>query len=529
MSDALANSYDTLPYTSYCYDRSHPAHLHAVASIFGMRPAPVTACRVLELGCAAGGNLLPMAALLPGSRFIGLDRSGRQTADANRLRDESGLPNAEFHHADILSVDESWGTFDYVICHGVYSWVPPSVQAHILDIMHRCLAPQGVGYVSYNVYPGWHMRDMVRHMMRYHVRSLETPEEQTTQARALLDFLGRSVPKESTYGMMLHQELNLLQHAKSDYIYHEHLEELNEPLYFHEFAERLEAHHLRYVAETDLHTMMVSGYSDAIAQTLHRVASDIISMEQYLDFVRNRQFRASVICHQEVELQRSLEPALVPGYRFEFAAAEPGPVDLSPDVSHEFVTGEDIRLSTSRPITKAAFLTLRRKFPRAIPFEELWTVAHQLLCEAGLSREHVDDRELLGADLLSAVFSGAIRLRTWQAPMTTSPGLYPYVPRTTRVLARHLGFAPSLNHRTIHLNRAQQMLVPLFDGEHSQAALTERLVEAVLHRELQLTKDGQAIEDPATVTPMIQSLFQTLMADFAGKAVFIRPEDDPSA
>ena len=98
-------------------------------------------CRVLELGCTDGGNLLPMAATLPRSSFLGIDLSGRQIAAGQKMIERLGLENVELRQMDIADVGEDFGTFDYIICHGVYSWVPPPVQDKILEICARRLAP----------------------------------------------------------------------------------------------------------------------------------------------------------------------------------------------------------------------------------------------------------------------------------------------------------------------------------------------------------------------------------------------------
>src|SRR5262245_55529309 len=159
-SPPVKNSYDEVPYESHPFAQTHPDHLATVATLFGMRPAPVARCRVPELGCASGGNLIPMAEQLPQSQFLGVDLSARQVDDGRRVLGPLGLTNVELRHASILDVDDGYGPFDYVLCHGVYSWVPPAVQDKILDVCAHNLAPQGVGYISYNTYPGWHMRGM---------------------------------------------------------------------------------------------------------------------------------------------------------------------------------------------------------------------------------------------------------------------------------------------------------------------------------------------------------------------------------
>ena len=72
------SSYDDIPYESHPFAQSHPNRLFTIGTLFGMRPTPVQKCRVLELGCAAGGNLIPMADYLPESQFVGVDNLARQ-------------------------------------------------------------------------------------------------------------------------------------------------------------------------------------------------------------------------------------------------------------------------------------------------------------------------------------------------------------------------------------------------------------------------------------------------------------------
>src|SRR5262249_50176902 len=137
--EPASNSYDAVPYNSYPFPRTHPDHLAAVATLFGMRPAPIDRCRVLELGCAGGGNLIPMALTLPASRFIGVDLSARQIADGHKLAAGLALDNIDLRHLNILDVGRDLGPFDYIICHGVYCWAPGPVRNKILEVCARNL------------------------------------------------------------------------------------------------------------------------------------------------------------------------------------------------------------------------------------------------------------------------------------------------------------------------------------------------------------------------------------------------------
>ena len=82
--------YDQVPYPSYSFQVTHPDRLATVASLLGMRPPPVEHCKVLELGCAGGGNLIPMAQSLPEGQFVGIDLSERQLAEGQAMVDAAG-------------------------------------------------------------------------------------------------------------------------------------------------------------------------------------------------------------------------------------------------------------------------------------------------------------------------------------------------------------------------------------------------------------------------------------------------------
>ena len=136
-----------------------------------------------------GGNLLVMAQDHPGSRFIGIDSSSRQIADGWKRIDLLGLKNLQLKQMDILDIEDGLGQFDYIISHGVYSWVPAPVQNRMLEICQRHLAPNGVAYISYNTYPGWHVRGLVRDIMLYRGMQFSDPATRLAQAKSLVEFV----------------------------------------------------------------------------------------------------------------------------------------------------------------------------------------------------------------------------------------------------------------------------------------------------------------------------------------------------
>ncbi len=127
------HSYDELPYLVRSYAQSAPDRLATLARLHGLITPPVTACRVLELGCAAGGNIIPLAHVLPESTFVGIDAAAQQIAHGRDIVTMLGLQNITLEHMSLLEIADDFGQFDYIIAHGIYSWVPVAVREHLLS------------------------------------------------------------------------------------------------------------------------------------------------------------------------------------------------------------------------------------------------------------------------------------------------------------------------------------------------------------------------------------------------------------
>lgn len=135
-----ASSYDHAPYSFRAHTVTHPRNLAAAALLLGVPAPPVESCRVLELGCARGGNLIPMAQDLPGSQFMGIDYSQRQIEEGRSIIEALSLDNIQLLCEDITQVQALSGKFDYIIAHGLYSWVPDGVRDRLLSLCKARLA-----------------------------------------------------------------------------------------------------------------------------------------------------------------------------------------------------------------------------------------------------------------------------------------------------------------------------------------------------------------------------------------------------
>ena len=248
--DRLRADYDTAPYESHAFPQSAPGHLAAIAYLFGLAPPEVATARVLEIGCASGGNLIPFAAEHPQAHVVGIDLSQVQIDEGRRRVQVLGLENLELLQGDIAQMDlATLGQFDYIVCHGVYSWVPDNVQDAILAAFRTLLVPDGVAYISYNVYPGWKAKEIVRDAMLMRSGGRETPGERVAYARGMITFLEDVAPADSVLARVLADYKVIAASSKDYYLLHEELETFNSPCYFLEMLERASDHRLAYLAE----------------------------------------------------------------------------------------------------------------------------------------------------------------------------------------------------------------------------------------------------------------------------------------
>lgn len=476
MSDASRTSYDDVPYESFPFPQTHPDRLATLGHLFGLKAPALDNCRVLELGCAAGGNLIPMALALPQAQFVGVDLSAVQVAQGQALIADLGLTNVRLLAMSITDIDASFGRFDYILSHGVYSWVPNAVQEAMLALCAGQLTDSGIAYISYNTLPGWRMRGMIRDLMRYHAMPFADPGQRVAQARAILDFLARSVPTgNNAYGLLLKSELENLQRAADYYILHEHLEDINEPLYFHEFAARAAGHGLQYLGEAEFSTMLASNFAPEVQDTVMRIAPDVIRQEQYMDFLRNRTFRQTLLVRDGLSVDRSVTPQRV---RALWASGALRPAGAAPDLraarEEAFVAPNGGTLKTPNTITKAAVTVLHQHWPRALAFDELLGEAEALRRKAGsvTAPDSADPADTLASDLLQCYAAGLLNLHVGPSGFVTTPGERPVASPLARwQAARGLQKLTTLRHDTVDVDANLARLLSLLDGTRDRDTL----------------------------------------------------------
>jgi len=490
-------SYDQVPYPSHAFARTHPSALASMAALFGLEaPAPAS-CRVLELGCASGGNLIPMAHGLPGARCVGVDLSRRQVDEGLAWIEELGLKNCELRYGDILEIDDSWGTFDYVIAHGVYSWVPANVQRHILTILERSLSPNGVAYVSFNALPGWTNRTPIRDLLLLESAGITDPQERLAAASARMQSLLASELAKKEPG--LHRELERLSKRVDSNVLHDELGELNEPLYYLEFAQRAAEHGLAMLGEGELQAMdwfledareaaarwrgslQTSAFpwrampepSPRAAAILERDRAFLLR-QQFADFFRHRPFHRSLLVRGEAALDRGASIASARRLHLEARAFPKGEVRPADDSTAEFAAPGGATMKSDHRMTKGMLLALGQAHPQTLTFSQ---ALERASLSAGASPEEAESQ---AADLWEVVLRCAeARLVAIHAQPPAFVRLAASRPRASaiaRLQARSASQLTNLRHESIELDDALALrVIPWLDGETDRKTLARKL------------------------------------------------------
>jgi methyltransferase-like protein/cyclopropane fatty-acyl-phospholipid synthase-like methyltransferase len=499
-----ALKYDLLPYQSKPFAQSQPARLGAIAKLFALNAAPMENARVLELGCASGGNITPHAVRYPNAKFVGVDLARTQVAAGRARIAKLGLSNIEILCQSFTEIDDTLGSFDYIICHGVYSWVPAVVQDAIFRIIRARLSPVGVACVSYNVLPGWRMlqplRDAFLLQIPDHVDSLA----RVAQARELLNFLKDASPDKGPYGDMLRSWAERLSQLPDDYIAHEFLEETNIPSTVREFASSATRHGLGYLGECELSSMILDNYGAEVAEQVRtRSGNDLVESEQYLDLLSGRTFRQSLLVGNErmADLNRALSPERTDGLHFIGAAGlrieENGKTASVIDAAGRTLT------SDAKPVIDGIKLFIER-FPASSSLDDL----------AG----DMDDtaRAQLQDALYRMMIAGMVHVISEQVNVVPAVSDKPCAIALARAdAADGEELTTNQRHETVAIDAAARILLPAMDGKHNHAALNALLTAAALAGQLTFNKDGAAVSGATEIETVAAQYLPELLSGIA--------------
>lgn len=474
-------SYDTLPYPSFTFPQTRPDRLSTIGLIRGIETALPDKCRVLELGCGDGTNLNSFAYCHPESTFVGIDLSTIHISDANAAKKELGLRNVEFICGDVteLTVSEI-GKFDFIVAHGLFSWVPPFVREHILRIYSECLTESGIGYISYNAFPGFHLREAARGVMRYHTAPLADPVQKIEQAKNILGFVIQAMPEGHLHSKLIEREFRELCERTPSNVFHDDLSEFNQAFYLHEFVGMLKPYGLSYIADTELSTSSTYGFSEDVRNALTAIAPDPIALEQYIDMIKMRRFRSSIICRADRDVL--FVPPAYAAKRFRISSPfkpSDGPYDLADTSLVKFNGNKDENIEVNHPLTKMALDELASVWSGSIEFDTLVSRSAERLSTVGVAVTD-DDIARLSQFLVQMFQVGLVNFHRFEPQITAAVSDRPTSSRFARwQIDRGCEVVTTMTGMNLEPETDMvKLMIILADGTREISEIEEAIMEA---------------------------------------------------
>jgi SAM-dependent methyltransferase len=525
MSANARSSYEEIPYEGSAHFLTYPDHLAALARLFEVSAPEVETCRVLELGCARGDNLIPMAFSLPRARFTGVDLSPRQIAFGQATIDALGLENIELREQNIMDLGKELGTFDFILAHGVYSWVPDAVREKIMCFCGESLAPNGLVLISYNTHPGWHMRAMARHMMMFRARGIAGTGDQVRAGRTFMRELAHLLAKhDSPYPRCLRTEAEQIVRHDETYLAHEYLEETNEPTYFYQLVDRAASHGLSYLTDAQYWTTATARPAE-LFRAFGYADDDWLHREQIHDFITGRAFRHSVFCRDGTHCSRMPSAQAFMSLRIS-SIVRPVQADAAPGAEgkedFENLRGESV-LSTNDTVIRTVLRILSDVRPRSMPFELLSARVQERLNSMPdlLDRRLVTAVGTLADGLLDLYTHNLLQVHVCESHFTTEINEFP---RASPVARREAALRPrvaNLLHRMVALIDFDQLVLSHLDGGRDRRALLAKMQDAVNHGGFKISSNGLPITDTANAEPLLVHLLDESLRRLAAGALLI--------
>lgn len=506
-----AHDYDAVPYEDCPLAQTKPDNLGLIARLFGIDSAAPDNCRVLELGCASGGNIIPLAYYWPNSKFIGIELSKKQAAQGNKLISELKLTNIEILHRNILTLDENLGTFDYVIAHGVYSWVPPEVQVYMLDLISKVLSPTGIAYVSYNTLPGWHFRKAIRDIMLYPSPHDASPELKKNNGIKMLNILYDGLPSDSSLSeKWMKAECEFLLRQPPSYLLHDYLEENNNPEYFYQFIQKATANGLQFLSESDMYTMFGSALTENAEKLLDDI-DDLIEHQQYMDFYYLRHFRQTLLCHNALSFDYELDVDKIKNCYFYALLNSNEEIDLHTESKQTFINPKGECFDISHPLTKAAIVALSHQFPNTYSYPELIELVQNILHENNSDYEFSDPDSML-QELFNLYISQGIDLSQVNRQFATHISSKPKANRLAQAYNKYnrccIG---SMHHGSIALNVYDRYFLSLLDGYTTAEQIANLITERIrMDSDFRKTLQQQARNTDELLESPVNTIQRTL-------------------
>jgi len=470
----------------------HPDRLAAIGRLLGLDPPAIDRARVLEIGCGAGGNLLPMAERHPAASFVGIDESRWHAATAQLAANELGLTNVEFPTFGILDIGPQLGTFDYIFFRGDFARLPAAAQDRVLAVCRAGLNANGLAYLGYRTQPGSLWRGVVGELATVGVAPDASADNRVAHARRMLRLTLDALAIDTTaYSRLLKLEAETAASASDRSLLQEYLTQSGESLLLPDFVERAAELQLHYLADAQWEIVSSADFGPAVTTSLEEMAGDRAARQRRLDLLGDVELHQSIVARQTVESVRFIPERLRGMYLAGALGHEATIEELQSAEPVQFTVRDGAVTSKTQPVVKLALAALASAWPRAIAYDELVRQITTLLAASGgPTRLPAEEQAALAESLLDCVGHAWIDVYTERDRFVTMISSRPLASRWARVQSSAVDWATNLRHESVDLDEISRTVLGYLDGQHDRDMLLSCLFECTRQGRLSIMRDG---------------------------------------
>ena len=458
MTDPVYELYHSHAYPAMSHPATDPSVMAVSAALAGLEVRPPPGSSILEIGCASGHNLLPLAARWPNCRFTGIDFSKSAIEDARETARLAEMPHVEFIEADLRDFVPGDGCgYDYIFAHGIYSWVPEDVQRALLDFCTKHLSSQGVALISYNTLPGWSLRksivDVTRNLL---VRSGKQSHGE------ILALLAMATGSHTPYARHLNTVLHEMFGKGDDILPFDDFAPINDPCTFVDFVGKASQSGMRYLGESKLAENFPLDLATYALEVLHSLAAEPLLSQQMIDVLTNRKFRRSILCRSDAPVRDRIPATTV----LNFSIRCPHLFTRSANGAVLTCQSGNQLASFDKPLAIALYNILSETKTQSVPIHEvIGQMADQLKAPV--------DVHSFGRMILDSARKNLVSLRYEPLLFDTVPPAYPNLGKLRLLGAQKGQPLVDQHHAPCLLNDARkQQIAVAMDGTNRIDALT---------------------------------------------------------
>jgi len=382
-------TYDENPYPSFFHPSTNPARIGAVVKAMGLVPPPTANARILDVGCGDGLNAMTIGMAFPGASVEAFDLSTVQIARGLALCEGAGIRNVTLSACGLSDFPDHGSRYDYIIAHGLYSWISEPVAGDLLALIRERLAPGGIAILSHDTPPLGAMKASLIEFLRAYTDGITEPKQRLREARIGLAKLMQAQAAESPYLNFLQMIQSIYGWSDDAFVSHDLLSEDYRCVSPEQLQHECATVGLMLLGDCQMSSVFEDAANPLWRDVVEQMGPSAVKRAIAADHLGGRMFRTSIIAHSDHPPAIDRQGSRLSGLYFSSNAGADIETDTESGTQRVTYTGENrSKLTAHEPVIIQIIEALRDAFPSELTLDE---VAAHLdipinLVEAGLKR-----------------------------------------------------------------------------------------------------------------------------------------------